>query len=89
MDMEECKGLVTVGGRAKQGGQSHNSYPNNPPLLPQAMWLKVGGLLHGTRGQLGQTVGLPCGALGPGLHWQVRGWGRISKEKRLRGDISE
>ncbi|XP_023393671.1 atypical kinase COQ8B, mitochondrial [Pteropus vampyrus] len=35
-----------------------------------AMWLKVGGLLQGTRGQLGQTVGLPCGALGPGLHWQ-------------------
>lgn len=34
------------------------------------MWLKVGGLLQGTCGQLGQTVGLPCGALGPGLHWQ-------------------
>ncbi|KAM5210073.1 atypical kinase COQ8B, mitochondrial isoform 5-T8 [Hipposideros larvatus] len=35
------------------------------------MWPKVGGLLRGTCGQLGQTVGLPCGALGPGLHW----WG--------------
>ncbi|VFV38984.1 uncharacterized aarf [Lynx pardinus] len=35
------------------------------------MWLEVGGLLRGTCGQLGRTVGLPCGALGPGLHW----WG--------------
>ncbi|XP_044113272.1 atypical kinase COQ8B, mitochondrial isoform X3 [Neovison vison] len=42
-----------------------------PPLLPQAMWLEVGGLLRGTFGQLGRTVGLPCGALGPGPHW----WG--------------
>ncbi|PNJ19057.1 COQ8B isoform 13, partial [Pongo abelii] len=32
------------------------------------MWLKVGGLLRGTGGQLGQTVGRPCGALGPGPH---------------------
>ncbi|XP_077832288.1 atypical kinase COQ8B, mitochondrial isoform X8 [Macaca mulatta] len=32
------------------------------------MWLKVGGLLQGTGGQLGQTVGRPCGALGPGPH---------------------
>uniref|UniRef100_A0A7I2V559 Coenzyme Q8B n=1 Tax=Homo sapiens TaxID=9606 RepID=A0A7I2V559_HUMAN len=32
------------------------------------MWLKVGGLLRGTGGQLGQTVGWPCGALGPGPH---------------------
>ncbi|XP_018871629.2 atypical kinase COQ8B, mitochondrial isoform X5 [Gorilla gorilla gorilla] len=32
------------------------------------MWLKVGGLLRGTGGQLGQTVGQPCGALGPGPH---------------------
>uniref|UniRef100_A0A8P0NPC1 Coenzyme Q8B n=1 Tax=Canis lupus familiaris TaxID=9615 RepID=A0A8P0NPC1_CANLF len=35
------------------------------------MWLEVGGLLRGTCGQLGRTVGLPCGALGPGPHW----WG--------------
>uniref|UniRef100_A0A8C5VQ16 Coenzyme Q8B n=1 Tax=Microcebus murinus TaxID=30608 RepID=A0A8C5VQ16_MICMU len=35
------------------------------------MWLKVGGLLRGTRGQQGQIVGLPCGTLGPGAHW----WG--------------
>nr|XP_055106616.1 atypical kinase COQ8B, mitochondrial isoform X5 [Symphalangus syndactylus] len=34
----------------------------------EAMWLKVGGLLRGTGGQLGQTVGRPCGALGPGPH---------------------
>ncbi|XP_022381060.1 atypical kinase COQ8B, mitochondrial isoform X2 [Enhydra lutris kenyoni] len=33
------------------------------------MWLEVGGLLRGTCGQLGRTVGLPCGALGPGPHW--------------------
>uniref|UniRef100_A0A5F8AK89 Coenzyme Q8B n=1 Tax=Macaca mulatta TaxID=9544 RepID=A0A5F8AK89_MACMU len=32
------------------------------------MWLKVGGLLQGTGGQLGQTVGRLCGALGPGPH---------------------
>ncbi|XP_034495130.1 atypical kinase COQ8B, mitochondrial-like isoform X1 [Ailuropoda melanoleuca] len=37
----------------------------------EAMWLEVGGLLRGTCGQLGRTVGLPCGALGPGPHW----WG--------------
>uniref|UniRef100_A0A8C0KR24 Coenzyme Q8B n=1 Tax=Canis lupus dingo TaxID=286419 RepID=A0A8C0KR24_CANLU len=37
------------------------------------MWLEVGGLLRGTCGQLGRTVGLPCGALGPGPHWWVRG----------------
>ncbi|XP_032179962.1 atypical kinase COQ8B, mitochondrial isoform X3 [Mustela erminea] len=37
----------------------------------KAMWLEVGGLLRGTCGQLGRTVGLPCGALGPGPHW----WG--------------
>ncbi|XP_063477055.1 atypical kinase COQ8B, mitochondrial isoform X2 [Symphalangus syndactylus] len=36
--------------------------------LRAAMWLKVGGLLRGTGGQLGQTVGRPCGALGPGPH---------------------
>ncbi|KAM9225655.1 atypical kinase COQ8B, mitochondrial isoform 2-T2 [Dugong dugon] len=35
------------------------------------MWLEVGVLLRGTCGQLGRTIGLPCGALGPGLHW----WG--------------
>uniref|UniRef100_A0A8C3VUJ3 NUMB like endocytic adaptor protein n=1 Tax=Catagonus wagneri TaxID=51154 RepID=A0A8C3VUJ3_9CETA len=35
------------------------------------MWLEVGGLLRGTCGQLGRTVGLPCGALGPGPRW----WG--------------
>ncbi|XP_053761888.1 atypical kinase COQ8B, mitochondrial isoform X3 [Panthera pardus] len=35
------------------------------------MRLEVGGLLRGTCGQLGRTVGLPCGALGPGPHW----WG--------------
>ncbi|XP_004396400.1 PREDICTED: aarF domain-containing protein kinase 4 isoform X2 [Odobenus rosmarus divergens] len=35
------------------------------------MWLEVGCLLRGTCGQLGRTVGLPCGALGPGPHW----WG--------------
>ncbi|XP_033080808.1 atypical kinase COQ8B, mitochondrial isoform X2 [Trachypithecus francoisi] len=38
------------------------------PRLTAAMWLKVGGLLRGTGGQLGQTVGRPCGALGPGPH---------------------
>ncbi|XP_017742849.1 PREDICTED: aarF domain-containing protein kinase 4 [Rhinopithecus bieti] len=38
------------------------------PKRDQAMWLKVGGLLRGTGGQLGQTVGRPCGALGPGPH---------------------
>ncbi|XP_057568832.1 atypical kinase COQ8B, mitochondrial isoform X2 [Hippopotamus amphibius kiboko] len=35
------------------------------------MWLEVGGLLRGTCGQLGRTIGLPCGALGPG----PRCWG--------------
>uniref|UniRef100_A0A8C9D2E9 Coenzyme Q8B n=1 Tax=Panthera leo TaxID=9689 RepID=A0A8C9D2E9_PANLE len=35
------------------------------------MRLEVGGLLRGTCGQLSRTVGLPCGALGPGPHW----WG--------------
>ncbi|XP_054436809.1 atypical kinase COQ8B, mitochondrial [Pteronotus mesoamericanus] len=35
------------------------------------MWLEVGGLLRGTCGQLGRTVGLPYGALGSGPHW----WG--------------
>ncbi|KAM5297660.1 atypical kinase COQ8B, mitochondrial isoform 2-T2 [Glossophaga mutica] len=33
-----------------------------------AMWLKVGGLLRGTCGKLGWTVGLPCGVLGSGPH---------------------
>lgn len=32
------------------------------------MWLEVGGLLRGTCGQLGRTVGLPCGVLGSGPH---------------------
>ncbi|KAF6287818.1 coenzyme Q8B [Rhinolophus ferrumequinum] len=35
------------------------------------MWLEVAGLLRGTCGQLGHTVGLPHGAQGPGLRW----WG--------------
>nr|XP_054317795.1 atypical kinase COQ8B, mitochondrial isoform X1 [Pongo pygmaeus] len=39
-----------------------------PDCEKWAMWLKVGGLLRGTGGQLGQTVGRPCGALGPGPH---------------------
>uniref|UniRef100_G7PXM3 Coenzyme Q8B n=1 Tax=Macaca fascicularis TaxID=9541 RepID=G7PXM3_MACFA len=39
-----------------------------PDCEKWAMWLKVGGLLQGTGGQLGQTVGRPCGALGPGPH---------------------
>ncbi|XP_047645759.1 atypical kinase COQ8B, mitochondrial isoform X3 [Phacochoerus africanus] len=30
------------------------------------MWLEVGGSLRGTCGHLGRTIGLPCGALGPG-----------------------
>lgn len=47
------------------------------------MWLEVGGLLRGTCGQLGRTVGLPCGALGPGPHWWVRAWRGVSKGERL------
>ncbi|ELR60096.1 Putative aarF domain-containing protein kinase 4 [Bos mutus] len=35
------------------------------------MWQEVGGLLRATCGQLGRTIGLPCGALGPG----PRCWG--------------
>ncbi|XP_039321831.1 atypical kinase COQ8B, mitochondrial isoform X3 [Saimiri boliviensis] len=48
---------------ASQGGVA-----SEQPKRNQAMWLKVGGLLRGTGGQLGQTVGRPCGALGPGPH---------------------
>lgn len=55
-----------------------------PPLLPQAMWLEVGGLLRGTCGQLGRTVGRPYGALGSGPHWWVRHWGGVSKVKSPR-----
>ncbi|XP_034801116.2 atypical kinase COQ8B, mitochondrial isoform X3 [Pan paniscus] len=43
-------------------------FASEHPKRGQAMWLKVGGLLRGTGGQLGQTVGRPCGALGPGPH---------------------
>uniref|UniRef100_A0A4W2E3N2 ABC1 atypical kinase-like domain-containing protein n=1 Tax=Bos indicus x Bos taurus TaxID=30522 RepID=A0A4W2E3N2_BOBOX len=35
------------------------------------MWQEVGGLLRATCGQLGRTIGRPCGALGPG----PRCWG--------------
>ncbi|KAJ1072644.1 hypothetical protein K5549_011870 [Capra hircus] len=35
------------------------------------MWQEVGALLRATCGQLGRTIGLPCGALGPG----PRCWG--------------
>lgn len=55
-----------------------------PPLLPQAMWLEVGGLLRGTCGQLGRTVGPPSGILGSGPHSWVRDWGEFSKGKSLR-----
>lgn len=38
------------------------------------MWLEVGGSLRGTCGHLGRTIGLPCGALGPGPRcWGPRG----------------
>ncbi|XP_062031789.1 atypical kinase COQ8B, mitochondrial isoform X1 [Lepus europaeus] len=49
-----------------------------------AMWLEMGGLLRGIRGQLGRTVGLPCGAPGPGPHW----WGpcRGSWAQKLHQD---
>lgn len=48
------------------------------------MWLEMGGLLRGIRGQLGRTVGLPCGAPGPGPHW----WGpcRGSWAQKLHQD---
>lgn len=39
------------------------------------MWLEVGGSLRGTCGHLGRTIGLPCGALGPGPRCWVRGLG--------------
>ncbi|XP_027998455.2 atypical kinase COQ8B, mitochondrial isoform X1 [Eptesicus fuscus] len=48
------------------------------------MWLEVGGLLRGTCGQLGRTVGRPYGALGSGPHWWVRYWGGVSKVKSPR-----
>ncbi|XP_052570676.1 atypical kinase COQ8B, mitochondrial isoform X2 [Peromyscus californicus insignis] len=35
------------------------------------MWLELGAVLRGTRGLLGRTVHLPCGALGLRPHW----WG--------------
>ncbi|XP_049984999.1 atypical kinase COQ8B, mitochondrial isoform X1 [Alexandromys fortis] len=35
------------------------------------MWLELGAALRGTRGPLGRTAHLPCGALGPRPHW----WG--------------
>ncbi|KAB1274045.1 Atypical kinase COQ8B; mitochondrial [Camelus dromedarius] len=35
-------------------------------LKQRTMWLEVGGLLQRTCGQLGRTIGLPCGALGLG-----------------------
>ncbi|XP_010945572.3 atypical kinase COQ8B, mitochondrial isoform X2 [Camelus ferus] len=48
------------------------------------MWLEVGGLLQRTCGQLGRTIGLPCGALGLG----PRRWGpfRGSWAQKLHQD---
>ncbi|KAG3256067.1 coenzyme Q8B, transcript variant X1 [Ictidomys tridecemlineatus] len=42
-----------------------------PGTEPLAMWLEVVGVLHGTCGQLGRTVGLPCWGRVPRPHW----WG--------------
>ncbi|XP_010983511.2 atypical kinase COQ8B, mitochondrial isoform X1 [Camelus dromedarius] len=59
---------------------------NGPPHTRnfETMWLEVGGLLQRTCGQLGRTIGLPCGALGLG----PRRWGpfRGSWAQKLHQD---
>ncbi|XP_069918283.1 atypical kinase COQ8B, mitochondrial isoform X4 [Oryctolagus cuniculus] len=49
------------------------------------MWLEVGGLLRGIRGQLGRTVGLPCGAPEPGPHWWGPCWGSWAQKLHQDG----
>ncbi|XP_058385344.1 atypical kinase COQ8B, mitochondrial isoform X2 [Diceros bicornis minor] len=61
-----CKG---EGCLQKRPGREQKRPPRTGHM--EAMWLEVGGLLRGTCGLLGRTVGLPCGVLRPGPHW----WG--------------
>jgi hypothetical protein len=49
------------------------------------MWLEVGGLLRGTRGQLGWAAGLLCAALGPRPHRWVRDWKGSPQEEEVEG----
>lgn len=82
VDTEEGEGL----GWEEQSREVSPTTPTGiiPSLLPQAMLLEVRGLLRGTCGQLGRTVGLPCGALRSGHYWWVSYWEGFSEVKNLR-----
>ncbi|XP_008247940.2 atypical kinase COQ8B, mitochondrial isoform X10 [Oryctolagus cuniculus] len=69
--------------------QCRERSPGRWLLFPTArrgvMWLEVGGLLRGIRGQLGRTVGLPCGAPEPGPHWWGPCWGSWAQKLHQDG----